>query len=146
MPARPARASPSSPSRFASSRESVVDSTGEIETIMTEIQGAANDLVIATEQELKQVAGGVDLAHVTGDVARSDPRDDRADHRRGQGDLRGDTAAEERDRPGGQGHARGGRGRAADGGGGHAGRGSAEQLSGIAKESSQVGAAFKIVD
>jgi len=47
--------------------ESVVDSTGEIETIMTEIQGAANDLVIATEQELKQVEGGVDLAHVTGD-------------------------------------------------------------------------------
>lgn len=47
--------------------ESVVDSTGEIETIMTEIQGAANDLVLATEQELKQVEGGVDLAHVTGD-------------------------------------------------------------------------------
>ena len=47
--------------------ESVVDSTGEIETIMTEIQSAANDLVIATEQELKQVEGGVDLAHVTGD-------------------------------------------------------------------------------
>ncbi len=47
--------------------ESVVDSTGEIESIMTEIQGAANDLVIATEQELKQVQGGVDLAHSTGD-------------------------------------------------------------------------------
>lgn len=47
--------------------ESVVDSTGEIETIMTEIQSAANDLVIATEQELKQVEGGVDLAHSTGD-------------------------------------------------------------------------------
>jgi methyl-accepting chemotaxis protein len=47
--------------------ESVVDSTGEIETIMTEIQAAANDLVIATEQELKQVEGGVDLAHTTGD-------------------------------------------------------------------------------
>ena len=47
--------------------ESVVDSTGEIETIMTEIQAAANDLVISTEQELKQVSSGVELAHVTGD-------------------------------------------------------------------------------
>ncbi len=47
--------------------ESVVASTGEISQIMTEIQAAANDLVIATEQELKQVQGGVDLAHVTGD-------------------------------------------------------------------------------
>ncbi|MCE5203170.1 MAG: HAMP domain-containing methyl-accepting chemotaxis protein [Actinomycetia bacterium] len=46
---------------------SVVDSTGEIETIMTEIQTAANDLVISTEQELKQVNVGVDLAHVTGE-------------------------------------------------------------------------------
>jgi len=47
--------------------ESVVDSTGEIESIMTEIQAAANDLVISTEQELKQVGSGVELAHVTGD-------------------------------------------------------------------------------
>ena len=47
--------------------ESVVDSTGEISTIMTEIQAAANDLVISTEQELKQVGEGVELAHVTGD-------------------------------------------------------------------------------
>ncbi|MHB1341496.1 MAG: methyl-accepting chemotaxis protein [Coriobacteriia bacterium] len=46
---------------------SVVDSTGEIETIMTEIQSAANDLVISTEQELKEVSSGVELAHVTGD-------------------------------------------------------------------------------
>ncbi|MGB4593990.1 MAG: HAMP domain-containing methyl-accepting chemotaxis protein [Coriobacteriia bacterium] len=46
---------------------SVVDSTGEIETIMVEIQTAANDLVISTEQELKQVGSGVELAHVTGD-------------------------------------------------------------------------------
>ncbi|MBE0416549.1 MAG: methyl-accepting chemotaxis protein [Coriobacteriia bacterium] len=45
--------------------ESVVDSTAEISKIMTEIQGAANDLVIATEQELAQVQGGVDLAHTT---------------------------------------------------------------------------------
>jgi methyl-accepting chemotaxis protein len=46
--------------------ESVVDSTGEISTIMTEIQTSANDLVIATEQELKQVQEGVELAEVTG--------------------------------------------------------------------------------
>jgi methyl-accepting chemotaxis protein len=47
--------------------ESVVDSTSEISTIMTEIQTAANDLVISTEQELKEVADGVELAGVTGD-------------------------------------------------------------------------------
>lgn len=47
--------------------ESVVDSTGEISGIMTEIQSSANDLVISTEQELKQVQSGVDLAHSTGD-------------------------------------------------------------------------------
>jgi methyl-accepting chemotaxis protein len=47
--------------------ESVVDSTGEIGSIMTEIQSSANDLVISTEQELRQVQGGVDLAHSTGD-------------------------------------------------------------------------------
>jgi methyl-accepting chemotaxis protein len=47
--------------------ESVVDSTGEISKIMNEIQAAANDLVISTEQELKQVTEGVDLAHVTGE-------------------------------------------------------------------------------
>ena len=47
--------------------ESVVDSTGEISGIMTEIQSSANDLVISTEQELRQVQAGVDLAHTTGD-------------------------------------------------------------------------------
>jgi methyl-accepting chemotaxis protein len=47
--------------------ESVVSSTGEISTIMTEIQSAANDLVISTEQELKQVGEGVELGHVTSD-------------------------------------------------------------------------------
>jgi len=47
--------------------ESVVDSTGEISTIMTEIQSAANELVIETEQELKQAQSGVELAHVTGE-------------------------------------------------------------------------------
>lgn len=47
--------------------ESVVESTGEIGSIMSEIQTAANELVMSTEQELKQVQGGVDLAHVTGE-------------------------------------------------------------------------------
>jgi methyl-accepting chemotaxis protein len=47
--------------------ESVVDSTQEISGIMTEIQGAANELVMSTEQELKQVQAGVELAHSTGD-------------------------------------------------------------------------------
>ena len=47
--------------------ESVVESTGEIGAIMGEIQTAANDLVLATEQELRQVQEGADLAHVTGD-------------------------------------------------------------------------------
>lgn len=47
--------------------ESVVESTGEIGSIMGEIQGAANDLVLSTEQEMRQVQEGVDLAHVTGE-------------------------------------------------------------------------------
>jgi methyl-accepting chemotaxis protein len=47
--------------------ESVVSSTGDISTIMTEIQSAANDLVISTEQELRQVGEGVELGHVTSD-------------------------------------------------------------------------------
>jgi methyl-accepting chemotaxis protein len=47
--------------------ESVVESTSEISSIMTEIQSSANDLVISTEHELKQVESGVDLAHATGD-------------------------------------------------------------------------------
>jgi methyl-accepting chemotaxis protein len=47
--------------------ESVVESTSEISTIMSEIQAAANELVMSTEQELKQVQTGVDLAHTTGD-------------------------------------------------------------------------------
>jgi methyl-accepting chemotaxis protein len=46
--------------------ESVVDSTREISSIMTEIQSSANDLVISTEQELRQVQSGVELAHTTG--------------------------------------------------------------------------------
>ena len=46
--------------------ESVVDSTREISSIMTEIQSSANDLVLSTEQELRQVQSGVELAHATG--------------------------------------------------------------------------------
>ncbi len=125
--------------------ESVVDSTGEIGQIMTEIQGAANELVIATEQELKQVQGGVDLAHSTGDsleqilemieqttVAAKEisaatqqqksATDQVVKAMREVAAVAQQTAA-------------GGRQVAA----------SAEQLSGIAKESSQVGSAFRIV-
>jgi methyl-accepting chemotaxis protein len=32
-----------------------------------DIQSSANDLVVSTEQELKQVQDGVELAHVTGE-------------------------------------------------------------------------------
>jgi methyl-accepting chemotaxis protein len=46
--------------------ESVVESTGEIGSIMGEIQSAANDLVLSTEQEMRQVAEGVELANTTG--------------------------------------------------------------------------------
>ncbi|MEI7813632.1 MAG: HAMP domain-containing methyl-accepting chemotaxis protein [Coriobacteriia bacterium] len=46
--------------------ESVVDSTREISGIMTEIQSSANGLVLSTEQELRQVQSGVDLANTTG--------------------------------------------------------------------------------
>jgi methyl-accepting chemotaxis protein len=45
--------------------ESVVESTSEISSIMGEIQSAASDLVMSTEQEMKQVQAGVDLAHTT---------------------------------------------------------------------------------
>jgi len=47
--------------------ESVVDSTSEISGIMNEIQSSANDLVLSTEHELRQVQSGVDLAHSTGE-------------------------------------------------------------------------------
>ncbi len=126
--------------------ESVVDSTGEIGTIMTEIQSAANELVIATEQELKQVQGGVDLAHVTGEsldqilemieqttVAAKEisaatqqqksATDQVVKAMREVAAVAQQTAA-----------------------GGRQVAGSAEQLSNIAKESAQVGSAFRIVE
>jgi len=126
--------------------ESVVDSTGEISTIMMEIQGAANDLVIATEQEMKQVQAGVDLANVTGDsleqilemieqttVAAKEisaatqqqksATDQVVKAMREVAAVAQQTAA-----------------------GGRQVASSAEQLSTIAKESSQVGSAFTIVE
>ena len=127
--------------------ESVVDSTGEISTIMTEIQSAANDLVLSTEQELKQVQEGVELAQRHRRQPRADPRDDRADHRGGQGDLGRHAAAEERDRAGRQGDEGGRGGRAADGRRQHARSPARPRCSsGIARESSQVGSAFTLVE
>jgi len=125
--------------------ESVVDSTGEIETIMTEIQGAANDLVIATEQELKQVESGVEMAHTTGDnfdqiletieqttiaakeisAATQQQRSATEQVVKAMHEVASvaqQTASASRQVAG-----------------------AAEQLSGIAKESSHIGAAFKIV-
>src|SRR5450759_4324905 len=126
--------------------ESVVDSTGEISTIMTEIQTAANDLVISTEQELKQVGEGVDLAHVTGDsldqilemieqttvaakeisVANQQQKSATDQVVRAMKEVASvaqQTAA-----------------------GSKQVAGSAEMLAGIARDSSQVGAAFKLVE
>ncbi len=126
--------------------ESVVDSTSEISTIMTEIQSAANELVIETEQELKQVQGGVELAHVTGEsldqilemveqttVAAKEisaatqqqksATDQVVKAMREVAAVAQQTAAGVREVAS-----------------------SAEQLSSMAKESSQVGSAFRIVD
>ena len=96
--------------------ESVVDSTSEISSIMTEIQSSANDLVLSTEQELRAGAVGRGARARHRRKPRPDPRPGRADDRRGQGDLGSHPAAEERDRPGGPSDARGRRSRAADGG------------------------------
>jgi methyl-accepting chemotaxis protein len=125
--------------------ESVVESTSEISSIMGEIQAAANDLVISTEQELKQVTDGVDLAHVTGDsleqildmieqttssakeisVATQQQKsatDQVVKAMKEVAQVAQQTAA-----------------------GSKQVAGSAEMLAGIARDSSQVGAAFKIV-
>jgi methyl-accepting chemotaxis protein len=126
--------------------ESVVDSTGEIGSIMTEIQSSANDLVLSTEQELRQVQAGVDLAHSTGDnldrilelveqttVAAKEisaatqqqksATDQVVKAMREVAAVAQQTAAGSRQVAS-----------------------SAEALSGMAKESSQVGSAFQIVD
>ena len=126
--------------------ESVVGSTAEISTIMNEIQAAANDLVISTEQELKQVSEGVDLAHVTGEsldqildmieqttvaakeisVATQQQKSATDQVVRAMKEVASvaqQTAA-----------------------GSKQVAGSAEMLAGIARDSSQVGAAFKLVE
>ncbi|MDH4140089.1 MAG: methyl-accepting chemotaxis protein, partial [Coriobacteriia bacterium] len=125
--------------------ESVVDSTSEISGIMTEIQSAANDLVIATEQEMKQVQGGVDLAHTTGEsldqilemieqttVAAKEisaaTQQQRSATEQVVKAMREVAAVAQQTAAGGRQVAS-----------------SAEGLSVIAKESSQVGSAFKIV-
>jgi methyl-accepting chemotaxis protein len=126
--------------------ESVVDSTGEIEAIMTEIQSAANDLVLSTEQELKQVQGGVDLANTTGDsleqiletieqttVAAKEisaaTQQQRSATEQVVKAMREVAAVAQQTAAGSRQVA-----------------GAAEQLANIAKESSHVGAAFRIVD
>ncbi len=126
--------------------ESVVNSTDEISSIMMEIQSSANELVITTEQEVKQVQTGVDLAHVTGEsldqilemieqttVAAKEisaatqqqksATDQVVKAMREVAAVAQQTAAGSRQVAS-----------------------SAEGLSGIAKESSQVGSAFRIVD
>lgn len=126
--------------------ESVVDSTGEISTIMTEIQTAANELVMSSEQELKQVQSGVDLAHTTGEsldqilemveqttVAAKEisaatqqqksATDQVVKAMREVAAVAQQTAAGSRQVAG-----------------------AAESLSGMARESSQVGSAFSVVD
>jgi methyl-accepting chemotaxis protein len=126
--------------------ESVVDSTSEISSIMTEIQSSANDLVLSTEQELRQVQAGVDLAHSTGDnldrilelveqttiaakeisaatQQQKSATDQVVKAMREVAAVAQQTAAGSRQVAS-----------------------SAEALSGMAKESSQVGSAFQIVD
>jgi methyl-accepting chemotaxis protein len=126
--------------------ESVVESTSEISGIMNEIQTAANELVMSTEQELRHVQGGVDLAHSTGDsleqilelveqttvaakeisAATQQQRsatDQVVKAMREVATVAQQTAA-----------------------GSKQVAGSAEQLSAMAKESAQVGSAFSIVD
>lgn len=47
--------------------ESVVESTQEIRKIMTEIQSSTNALVMSTEEEIKKVDEGVEMAQMTGE-------------------------------------------------------------------------------
>lgn len=125
--------------------ESVVESTGEIGSIMTEIQAAANELVIATEQELKQVQGGVDLAHVTGESldqilemieqTTSAAKEISAATQQQKSATEQVVKAMREVAAVAQQTAAGGRQVA----------GTAEHLATIAKESSQVGSAFRIV-
>lgn len=125
--------------------ESVVDSTSEIETIMTEIQGAANDLVIATEQELKQVEMGVDLAHTTGEnfdqILETIEQTTIAAKEISAATQQQRTATEQVVKAMHEVAAVAQQTATAS----RQVAGAAEQLSGIAKESSHIGAAFRIV-
>jgi methyl-accepting chemotaxis protein len=126
--------------------ESVVESTGEIGSIMSEIQGAANDLVLSTEQELRQVQDGVELAHVTGEsldrilemieqttVAAKEisaaTQQQRSATEQVVNAMKEVAAVAQQTAAGSRQVA-----------------GAAETLSRLAKDSSQVGAAFKLVD
>lgn len=125
--------------------ESVVDATGEIRTIMTDIQKAADDLVLSAEQELKQAQGGAETTAATGDVLtrilsaveqtamaakeisaatqqQRSATEQVVNAMREVASVAQQTAAASRQVAG-----------------------SAEQLALLAKESSEVGAAFKIV-
>jgi len=113
---------------------------------MNEIQAAANELVIATEQELKQVTEGVDLAHVTGEsidqildmveqttssakeiyVATKQQRSATEQVVRAMKEVA--TVAQQ------------------TAAGSKQVAGSAEMLAGIARDSSQIGEAFKLVE
>ena len=126
--------------------ESVVESTGEIGSIMGEIQGAANDLVLSTEQELRQVQDGVDLAHVTGESL------DRILEMIEQTTVAAKeiSAATQQQRSATEQVVNAMKEVAAVAQQTAAGRrqvaGAAETLSRLAKDSSQVGAAFKLVE
>ena len=126
--------------------ESVVDSTGEISGIMTEIQSSANDLVISTEQELKQVQAGVELAHTTGESL------DRILDLVEQTTIAAKeiSAATQQQKSATDQVVRAMREVAAvaqqTAAGSRQVASSAEVLSGMARESSQVGSAFQIVD
>ncbi|MDI6900104.1 MAG: HAMP domain-containing methyl-accepting chemotaxis protein [Anaerosomatales bacterium] len=126
--------------------ESVVDSTGEIESIMTEIQSAANDLVLSTEQELKQVSSGVELAHVTGDSLEQ-ILDTIEQTTLAAKEI---SAATQQQRSATEQVVKAMREVAAvaqqTAAGSKQVASAAEQLAAIAKESSQVGSAFRIVD
>ncbi len=102
--------------------ESVVDSTREISSIMTEIQSSANDLVHLHRAGASAGAVGRRTRAHHRREPRSDPRPGRTDHGGRQGDIGRHATAEERHRSGGAGDARGRGGRTADRGGLAAGR------------------------
>ena len=126
--------------------ESVVESTREISGIMTEIQSSANDLVLSSEQELRQVQSGVELAHTTGGSL------DRILDLVAQTTVAAKeiSAATQQQKSATDQVVRAMREVAAvaqqTAAGSRQVASSAETLSGMARESSQVGSAFQIVD